>query len=917
MHTLTKPVVQFFGLLFSLLLLSSAQFASAAETDKLRIGILAFRSLESTQQQWQETLDHLNQALPQYELELQILFMDGMTEAVNNQQLDFILTQPEHYILLRSASGVSASATLMPSFNDQPLARFAGVIVALADRPELASLNALHGQHIAAVHPNSLGAYRIQHWTLNQAGIRFPNDVNKLTFTGQPQDKAIEMLFAKQADVAFVRSGVIESMIQAGKLSLDQLLIINPQQHAELPLIHSTPLIPEWAFAAMPFLDPLVVRDVTQALFTIPPDSAAALSGGYYGFIPPVDYANLEHILLELRVHPDRISHFDMRDFVDKYLSEIMLALVLSILVAATWVSIDIRQRKKRAADLRIAAAAFSTHEAITITNENNQILRVNEAFTRITGYNEEEVIGRNPSMFSSGYHHQDFYKAMWHALNTQGYWEGEIWNRRKSGDIFPEHLSITKVAGTHAQQFYYVASFSDMTQAHESKEKIEHLSLYDQLTGLANIDLLRDRIHSASTRARMQNHSFALILIDLKNFKLVNDSLGRRAGDQLLCDVAARLTEALPVYSSLARLAADEFVILCEFREQTAQQALFDLEHLTKDIEKIFISPFSIRGEPVYTQANIGIVHSSDANSTADELLKRADLAKNQSKFNSHYSVSFFDPVMQQRVDQVVQLENDLRHALECNQLRLFFQPQYDQYRHITGCEALIRWEHPARGLISPAAFIPLAESSDLILSIGDFVIATACQKLAAWQQSPYTANWSLAINISARQFQCNDFVERILKPVADANAPANRLKLELTESLLIDYTDEAVAKMSVLKQAGIRFSLDDFGTGFSSLSYLKKLPFDQIKVDKAFVHDVLNNQSDEAIIRSVLAMGQAFGMNVIAEGVETEQQLQKLEALGCQHYQGFYFSKPLSDNQLLTCIAQSSTEVSAGPGI
>ena len=917
MHTLTKPAVQFFGLLFSLLLISSTQLMAAAETDKLRIGVLAFRSLESTQQQWQATLDHLNQALPQYELELQVLFMDGMTEAVNSQQLDFILTQPEHYILLRSASGLSASATLMPSFNNQPLARFAGVIVALAERSELASLSALRGQHIAAVHPNSLGAYRIQHWTLSQAGIRLPNDVNKLTFTGQPQDKAIEMLLAKQADVAFVRSGVLESMVQAGKLSMDQLLIIHPQQHAELPLIHSTPLIPEWAFAAMPSLDPLIVRDVTQALFAISADSPAALSGEYFGFIPPVDYANLEHILLELRVHPDRISHFDMRDFVDKYLSEIMLALVLSILVAATWVSFDIRQRKKRAADLRIAAAAFSTHEAITITNENNRILRVNDAFTRITGYSEEEVVGHTPSMFSSGYHHQDFYKAMWHALNTQGYWEGEIWNRRKNGDIFPEHLSITKVAGAHARQFYYVASFSDITQAHESKEKIEHLSLYDQLTGLANIDLLRDRIHSASQRVRMQHNSFALILIDLKNFKLVNDSLGRPAGDQLLCDVATRLTEALPIYSSLARLAADEFVILSEFRELPAEQALFDMEHLIKDIQKAFITPFSIQDKPVYSQANIGIVHCADAEASADELLKRADLAKNQSKFNTHNNVSFFDPVMQQQVDQVVQLENDLRHALEQNQLRLFFQPQYDQHRHITGCEALIRWEHPTRGLISPAAFIPLAESSDLILSIGDFVITTACQKLAIWQQNPYTVNWTLAINISARQFQCSNFVERVLQHIADFSAPANRLKLELTESLLIDYSDEAVAKMSQLKQAGIHFSLDDFGTGFSSLSYLKKLPFDQIKVDKAFIHDLLSNQSDEAIIRSVLAMGEAFGMSVIAEGVETEQQLQKLEALGCHHYQGFYFSKPLSDNQLLTCIAQSSAESPDNPGI
>ncbi|WP_133256740.1 EAL domain-containing protein [Nitrincola tibetensis] len=901
---------RYLRLLFVFLAVSLPSSIVAKEAEKLHIGILAFRSIESTQQQWQETLHFLKQSLPQYELEFQILFMDDMTDAVYRSELDFVLTQPEHYILMRSFSRMSVAATLLNIHENQPLARFAGVIVALADRPDLNSLSSVRGQRIASAHANSLGAYRIQHWTLNQAGIRIPNDVQAVTFTGQPQDKAIGLLLDRQVDIAFVRSGVIESMIQSGQLTLDQLHIINPQEHSDLPLIHSTPLIPEWAFAAMPKVDPLIVRDITQVLFSIQPDSIAARSGGYFGFAPPVDYATLESILLELRVHPDRISHFDMRDFVEKYLLEIILALCLVIVLVMVWVVCDIRRRKKYAANLRIAAAAFSTNEAITITNEKNEILRVNSAFTQITGYNEAEVVGRNPSMFSSGYHPPDFYKNMWSALNTQGHWEGEIWNRRKNGEIFPEYLNITKVAGAHPQQFYFVASFSDITQVKESKEQIEHLHLYDQLTGLANIDLLRDRISSAITRTQLHDSSFALILIDLKNFKLVNESIGRRAGDQLLCRVAERLTETLPVYSSLARLAADEFVIICEFREQSAEQALFDIEHLIIDVQNTFITPFSIQGKLIYSQANLGIVYCANENSTADELLKRADLAKNQSKFNAQSSVSFFDPIMQEQVNKVVELENDLRHALDQKQLQLYFQPQYDQNRSITGCEALIRWVHPTKGLISPAEFIPLAESSDLILLIGDFVISTACQKLAAWQAEAFTANWTLAINISARQFQCKDFVERVMQHLSDAQAPANRLKLELTESLLIDYTDEAVAKMSQLKKVGVHFSLDDFGTGFSSLSYLKKLPFDQIKVDKAFIHDLINNHSDEAIIRSVLAMGKAFDMNVIAEGVETEQQLQKLKELGCYFYQGFYFSKPMSDQQLFSWIDQLSAD-------
>ncbi|WP_193495106.1 EAL domain-containing protein [Nitrincola alkalisediminis] len=897
---------RYLSLLFVFLAASLPSSIVAKEDEKLHIGILAFRGIESTQQQWQETLHILNQSLPQYSLEFHILFMDDMTDAVYRNELDFVLTQPEHYILMRSFSRMSVAATLLNSHENQPLARFAGVIAALSDRSDLNSLDAIRGQRIASAHANSLGAYRIQHWTLNQAGIRIPKDIQTVTFTGQPQDKAIALLLDKQVDIAFVRSGVIESMIQSGQLTQDQLRIINAQDTSELPLMHSTQLIPEWAFAAMPSIDPLVVRDITQALFSIQPDSIAARSGGYYGFAPPVDYASLESILLELRVHPDRISHFDMRDFVEKYLLEISIALGCAIVLGSVWVACDIRRRKKYAANLRIAAAAFSTNEAITITNEKNEILRVNSAFTQITGYSEAEVVGRNPSMFSSGYHPPEFYKEMWSALNTAGHWEGEIWNRRKNGEIFPEHLNITKVRGVHPQSFYYVASFSDITQVKESKEQIEHLHLYDQLTGLANIDLLRDRISSAITRTQLHETTFALILIDLKNFKFVNESLGRRAGDQLLCGVAERLTEALPVYSSLARLAADEFVIICEYRDQTSEQALFDIEHLIVDIQNTFITPFSIQGKLIYSQANLGVVYCANESCTADELLKRADLAKNQSKFNAQTNVSFFDPLMQEQVNKVVELENDLRHAIDQNQLELYFQPQYDINRSIIGCEALIRWLHPTKGVISPAEFIPLAESTELILLIGDFVISTACQTLATWQVNAFTNKWTLAINISARQFQCKDFVDRVMQHLRDAQAPANRLKLELTESLLIDYTDEAVEKMSQLKKVGVHFSLDDFGTGFSSLSYLKKLPFDQIKVDKAFIHDLIHNHSDEAIIRSVLAMGKAFDMNVIAEGVETEQQLQKLQELGCYFYQGFYFSKPMSGQKLQSWMGQ-----------
>ncbi|MDR7305309.1 EAL domain-containing protein [Rhodoferax saidenbachensis] len=556
---------------------------------------------------------------------------------------------------------------------------------------------------------------------------------------------------------------------------------------------------------------------------------------------------------------------------------------------------IDLADRKRTEEELRVAATAFEAQEGMLVTNAKREILRVNQAFTRISGYEDHEVIGKTPSLFSSGWHDNAFYAEMNDKLARDGTWQGELWNRRKNGEVYPQWMHITAVTDESKQLTHYVATVTDITQRKAAEDQIRQLAFYDPLTGLPNRRMLMDRLQHALAGSARSGACGALLFIDLDHFKTLNDTLGHDKGDLLLQQVAQRLMEAVREEDTVARLGGDEYVVMLEgldaMREVAAAQATAVGEKLIAALN----APFGLAGHEYHSTPSIGLTLYSGHEVGIDELLKQADLAMYQAKNAGRNGLRFFDPLMQAAVSQRAELEADIRQGILYGQFLLYYQPQVNAQGRVFGAEALLRWLHPVRGLVSPGSFIPVAEESGQILTLGSWALETACAQLVEWAKAPHTEPLVLAVNVSSRQFRQQDFADHILAMLDYTGANPRRLKLELTESLLVDNVDDVIAKMTSLRARGVGFSLDDFGTGYSSLSYLKRLPLDQLKIDQSFVQDVLTDPNDAAIARTIVALGNSLGLAVIAEGVETAAQRDFLAQNGCSAYQGYYFSRPL----------------------
>ena len=555
----------------------------------------------------------------------------------------------------------------------------------------------------------------------------------------------------------------------------------------------------------------------------------------------------------------------------------------------------DLAERRRTEAELRVAATAFEAQEGMLVTNARREILRVNQAFTRISGYEDHEVIGKSPSMFSSGWHDNAFYAEMNQTLEMQGHWEGEVWNRRKNGDIYPQQMHISSVADDDGRVTHYVATLIDITQRKAAEDQIRQLAFYDPLTGLPNRRMLMDRLQHALASSARSGACGALLFIDLDHFKTLNDTLGHDKGDLLLQQVAHRLLDALREEDTVARLGGDEYVVMLEGLDAQRNVAAGQATQVGEKIIAALNVPYRLAGHEFHSTPSIGLTLFSGHEVALDELLKQADLAMYQAKNAGRNGLRFYDPLMQAAVTQRAELEADIRQGLLFGQYELHYQPQVDALGQVLGAEALLRWRHPVRGMVSPADFIPVAEESGQIVLLGSWVLETACAQLVSWAQDPTTEHLSLAVNVSSRQFRQQDFADHMLAMLDYTGANPKRLKLELTESLLVENIEDVIAKMTALRARGVGFSLDDFGTGYSSLSYLKRLPLDQLKIDQSFVRDVLSDPNDAVIAKTIVALGNSLGLAVIAEGVETAEQRDFLLESGCRAYQGYFFSRPL----------------------
>ncbi len=552
-------------------------------------------------------------------------------------------------------------------------------------------------------------------------------------------------------------------------------------------------------------------------------------------------------------------------------------------------------QRKQAEDQLRIAAVAFDTDEAIMITDADANIIRVNRAFERITGYSEEEVKGKNPRILSSGRHNKSFYAKMWQDILSTGTWNGEIWDKGKSGNLYPKQMTISAVKNDQGQTTQYVSIFTDISERKQSEQRIEELAFYDQLTGLPNRVLLLDRLRQAMTASTRSRNYGALLLLDLDGFKNVNDTLGHDMGDLLLKQVAQRLISCVRADDTVARVGGDEFLVMLPNLGTSERDAASRIEIVGEKIRAVLSQAYQLNDVVSHSTPSIGVTLFKGHQAELDDLLKQADLAMYKSKEAGRNTLHFFDPDMESAVMKRAALEKDLREAINEKQFLLHYQAQVVDDNRLTGAEVLVRWQHPERGLVSPADFIPLAEETGLILSLGHWVLQTACTQLAVWAIRPDMAHLTIAVNVSAHQFRQDDFVDQVLAVLNSTGANPQRLKLELTESMLASNIDEIIEKMSALRAKGVGFSLDDFGTGYSSLSYLKRLPLDQLKIDQSFVRDVLSDTNDASIAKTIVALAQNLGLGVIAEGVETTAQRDFLASAGCHAYQGYFFSRPL----------------------
>jgi diguanylate cyclase (GGDEF)-like protein/PAS domain S-box-containing protein len=569
-------------------------------------------------------------------------------------------------------------------------------------------------------------------------------------------------------------------------------------------------------------------------------------------------------------------------------------------------ISRDITDRVEAENSLRQAATVFeSTREGVMITNADKYILMVNRAFTEMLGYTEAEVLGKSTDMLQSRRHDKEFFRRMWTEIKTIGHWQGEVWNRRKSGDEFPQLLSISTVKDNEGKVSQYVSVFTDISKIKETEAELEFLAHHDPLTRLPNRRLLLSRLRHGIEVIKREGGMFALLMLDLDRFKDVNDSFGHATGDELLQQVADRLTKRLRTVDTLTRLGGDEFTVLLQGITNREDAGRVASEIVTMLGEPWFLS----NGFEVRIGSSVGITLYPDHCSTAEEMLQQADTALYQAKEEGRGRFKYFSEDLTIAARERIALEAALRRALTEKEFRVYYQPQIDiASGKLVGAEALLRWQHPEDGMMLPSRYISVAEETGLIGAIGDWVLMETCIQGKKWLDTGHNPI-TLAVNLSPQQFHHKDITATVARTLEVTGFPAQLLELELTETILIKREQDAVEKMHHLREQGIRLAIDDFGTGYSSLSYLKRFPLDVLKIDKSFVDDIPEHRDDMEIANTVIAIGHTLGFKVLAEGVETREQLEFLKEQGCDLYQGYLMSPPLPADEFEKLLASSST--------
>jgi diguanylate cyclase (GGDEF)-like protein/PAS domain S-box-containing protein len=914
-----------------------------AEVKEMKIGILAFRSIDTTKKQWQPTADYLNTVIQGYHFSIVPMAYNDLDLAINRREFDFVITNPEHFITIRRDHGLNSLATLMREVEGKAEPVFGGVIFTRSDRKDISSLNDVQGKIVSTPSKQSLGGYSMQIWELQKSGID-KSLIKEFRFTGMPHDNAVNEVLEHKADVGFVRTGVIEGMIQDGKIQLEQINVLNRQPSNKFPLLLSTDLYPEWNIAAELDVPQILQKMVAIALFNIAPDDPAAKHGGYFGFAPTGDYNAVETLMSRINENPERAHQFDLQDISRKYALELTLGsflIILSVLSIALYLAktnrklkrvslereqvgnelmatnakldamihnlektveertFSLIQSEKQAQnalmELQLQKLAMDEHAIISIADVSGRITYVNEKFCQISQYSVAELIGKDHIILNSGHHPKGFFRSMYHEITRGKIWHNEICNRAKDGSLYWVEATIVPFRNNEGKVYQYISIRTDITARKKSEIEIQNLAFYDPLTGLANRRMFMERLtHSLAMQVRNDKHG-AILFVDLDNFKTLNDTKGHSVGDLLLIEVGKRLKSCIREQDTVARLGGDEFVVLLENLSPQNDEACANADRVSRKILQELNLPYLLAGSEHHSTPSIGISMYCDATTPVDDLLKHADYAMYQSKKAGRNTLRFYDPHSQALLEARSRIETELRHALLNEEFQLYYQVQVNENSIPVGAEALLRWNNPKLGSVSPAEFIPLAEETGLIVPIGEWVLKTACAQLKKWESNPLSRSLRVAVNISIRQFSDENFVANVASIISQSGITPSMLKIEITESILLENVESTIEIINDLKKLGVKLSMDDFGTGYSSLSNIKRIPLDQIKIDQSFVREIATSNLDRAIVRTIIAMSQSLNFNVIAEGVETQEQRNLLFNKGCNYYQGYLFGKPL----------------------
>lgn len=566
----------------------------------------------------------------------------------------------------------------------------------------------------------------------------------------------------------------------------------------------------------------------------------------------------------------------------------------------------EITQRKSTEAALRQAAAVFeNTTEGVMITDSDDRVVAVNKAFTDVTGYSEATVLGKTPQLLYSGREDDQSYQALSDTLRRIRRWKGELWKRHQRGHLFPAWLNVSAVTDDLGRVTHHVHVFSDITPLKESQAQLEHLAHHDALTGLPNRILFNARAEHALLRARRDGRLVAILMLDLDHFKNINDSLGHPAGDHLLQAVTKLLKNLVREEDTVARLGGDEFIVLLEGTQQPG-----DASAVAEKIIKALAPPFDLDGHEAYVGASIGISLFPNDGKDVTTLIKNADSALYCAKEQGRNGYSFYTQDLTAGAINRLVLETSLRRAMEDSQFTLHYQPQISlSSGQVVGAEALVRWQHPKLGLVLPSEFIPMTESMGLIVKLGEWVLRTACVQTKAWQQQGLPP-LRIGVNVSSIQMTRGRFIDTVEKVLKDTGLDSQYVELEITEGLLMQQTNQTIATLETLKAMGVRLAIDDFGTGYSSLSYLKRLPIHRLKIDRSFIREIPHDPGDVAITRAVIALGINLQLIVVAEGVETQRQLEFLRCNGCEEAQGYLCGRPLPPSEFAELVYRSTLQ-------